>query len=193
MKNELNLDAKILLFILGFILLLSACTANEIKKTTNGPPMTYEEMVQFYAQNFEISEKEADQRLNLMQIHSLHTDTEKYRILSAPISDTEESSIYFVVISEEKEGEWKIKAVEAAWVGSDRKKDLSYMGDINYWIRGEKSLEYVIEGDLCAVAYTSVAIQKTEDDEKGTMHFLNESGKTVETQVHISANKTEHF
>ena len=50
------------------------------------------------------------------------------------------------MITDESEKDWKIKTVESAWVEKVDDESQLYAGPVQYWIRGERQLEYVVNG-----------------------------------------------
>ena len=79
--------------------------------------MTPKQIVQHYAENENLSEEEAEADIAVMPLRGLETESEKYRIISLPAEES--GSLYrvsFIMISDEKKKDWKIKSVESAWV-----------------------------------------------------------------------------
>lgn len=128
----------------SMIILMSSCTeGTEVDNTefqkNISEGMTHKQIVQHYAENENLSEEEAEADIAVMQLRGLETGSEKYRIISLPVE--EGSSLYrvsFIIISDEKEKDWKIKSVESAWVENLRNEKQLFLGTIRFWTRGRK-------------------------------------------------------
>ena len=117
--------------------------------------MTYRQLVRDYAERKGLSESNAEAGAAVMQLEGLSTENEKYRIVSLPETvEKENYLLWLVMITDESEKDWKIKSVESAWVEKVDDESQLYAGPVQYWIRGERQLQYVVNGDfLCRAGF----------------------------------------
>ena len=152
MKAKINCKTKVYLLIVLFVsmlTLLSGCATPAEKDTadsnTVSNKMTCEEVVK--ALGYSYPEMDSDAT---------------YRVLTTcEEDDNRRYDITFVVSTIEGSCDWKIKDVEYAGIKTDSAEKLNFLGNINYWIREVKSVEFVFNGGLYDIADNSIDIKKT--------------------------------
>lgn len=179
----------------SMIILMSSCTeGTEVDNTefqkNISEGMTHKQIVQHYAENENLSEEEAEADIAVMQLRGLETGSEKYRIISLPVE--EGSSLYrvsFIIISDEKEKDWKIKSVESAWVENLRNEKQLFLGTIRFWTRGERKLEYLINGDFYKKSNLEIQFHKSEKEDTGTINIAAETDRVLKSQGYLEIHK----
>lgn len=115
----------------------SGCNQEKAEpEKTVSEAMTYRQLVRDYAERKGLSESDAEAGAAVMQLEGLSTENEKYRIVSLP------------------------ETVEKV----DDESQL-YAGPVQYWIRGERQLEYVVNGDFYDRKGAVVSFRKTAGDQ----------------------------
>lgn len=154
--------------------------------------MTYEELVQYCTQTQGISVFESEARLRQMQIET--KSQASYRVLSVPSGKDDEMYLTtFVAESEEKDGDWEIKAIKSAWVEAAEDEDLSYMGGITYWIRDRKSIEYVVNGDFYDTDRVTFEAQPATGEKTGWIRYSPATEEELKSQRYADIHGTEGF
>lgn len=141
----------------------SGCNEEKAEpEKTVSEAMTYRQLVRDYAERKGLSESDAEAGAAVMQLEGLSTENEKYRIVSLPETvEKENYLLWLVMITDESEKDWKIKSVESAWVEKVDDESQLYAGPVQYWIRGERQLEYVVNGDFYDRKGAVVSFRKT--------------------------------
>ena len=159
MKTKINCKTKVYLLIvliISMLALLSGCATPAEKdiadSDTVSNKMTCQEVVK--ALGYSYPEMDSDAT---------------YRVLTTCEEDDDRRyDITFVVSTIEGSCDWKIKDVEYAGIKTDSAEKLNFLGNINYWIREVKSVEFVFNGGLYDIADNSIDIKKTlEETTKG--------------------------
>ena len=159
MKLKINCKTKfylLIVLIVSMLALLSGCATPAEKdiadSDTVSNKMTCQEVVK--ALGYSYPEMDSDAT---------------YRVLTTCEEDDDRrNDITFVVSTIEGSCDWKIKDVEYAGIKTDSAEKLNFLGNINYWIREVKSVEFVFNGGLYDIADNSIDIKKTlEETTKG--------------------------
>lgn len=159
--------------------------------------MSYEELVQYCTETQGVSAFETEARLRQMQI-GIHGETAQeqasYRVLSVPSGKDEDLCLTtFVAESEEKDGDWEIKAIKSAWVKSASDEELSYMGGITYWIRDKKSIEYVVNGDFYDTDDVTFELQEARGEKTGWVSYEPATEDDLRSRQCADIHGTEGF
>ena len=159
--------------------------------------MTYEELVRYCTETQGISVFETEERLRQMQIggHGENApDQASYRVLSVPSGQDEDLCLTtFVAESEERDGDWEIKAIKSAWVTSAEDEELSYMGGITYWIRDKKSIEYVVNGDFYDTGDVIFENQPATGEKTGWIRYSPATDEELRSCQYADIHGTEGF
>ncbi len=157
--------------------------------------MTMDQLVKEYAQIKSISEEEAEKRINSIEgMHENETGKETYRIL--PTSEKDKENLYDIIFyaeTEESEQGWKIKKIAFGEILSRENDKLRYLGDINFWIRGEREIEYSIDGDLYKISDSEIDVSASSRNGRGTISFTPVSDKKLKSKGYLDLHGTKEF
>ncbi len=135
--------------------------------------LSHKELVQSYAKMKSISEKEAEEKIATMNLAGLESGSEQYRMVSLPVEkDNNCYVIWFICIADKESDDWQIKSIESAWIENPDNEDQIFLGSMNFWIRGERKLECVANGDLYNIADAEVEFQKADEGEAQTINII---------------------
>ncbi len=157
--------------------------------------MTMDQLVKEYAQIKSISAEEAEGRINSIEgTHGNETGKETYRILPTSVKDKDELYyILFYATTEENELDWKIKEIAFGEILSKENNKLRYLGNINFWIRGEREIEYSIDGNLYKISDSEIDVSTSCHNDRGTISFTSVSDKKLKSKGYLSVQGTKHF
>lgn len=135
--------------------------------------LSHKALVQSYAKMKSISEKEAEAKIATMNLTGLESDFEQYRMVSLPVEKNNKCYvIWFICIADKKNDDWRIKSIESAWIENQNDESQIFLGSINFWIRGERKLECVANGDLYNITDAEVEFQKADEGEAQTINII---------------------
>ena len=145
--------------------------------------LNYEGLVQYYAEKHEVSVGDAEKAINRMRILEERPDKSKaaakYRVLSILLQvDCKYQpmlELYAEVAGDD--ANWTVSRVRgAAFVGAVNDQSWQFAGNVAFWLRENRQIEYDVNGDFGqnseAPIYMDTAIE--EDGSEGTISYTTD-------------------
>jgi len=185
--------------VLVLIVIVSKCNLKEPASAEltqeTGDVMTIDQLIKEYAQTKSISDEEAKNKINSIEsIHRNETGKETYRILLT--SEEDKGNLYdiiFYVKTEERKQDWKIKEIAFGEIVSRENDKMRYLGNINFWIRGDRKIEYSVDGDLYKISDSEIDVDTSSHNGSGTISFTPVSDTKLKSKEYLSIQGTKEF
>lgn len=170
----------LLMILMMAAVLYTSCTNESTEDVKQNEPamskeMNYEELVRHYAEKHQVSAGDAEEAM--IQMHILEDDPDesdaaKYRILSIPLEvDCKYQPMLELYTEIDGNDEnWTVSRVKgAAFVGAVNDQSWQFAGNVAFWLRENRQIEYDVNGDFGqnnrASAYMELDIE--EDGSEG--------------------------
>jgi len=184
-----------------FILTASGCSEKQTESVqlTQGASnaMTIDQLLQTYAGIEGISAEDVEHRVGAIEGFRNHESKQKsYRILST--SAEYEDELYDLVFYAETEetgdaDNWKINDITLVKIIPENREKLCYLGGISFWIRGDRKIEYLINGDLYKIPDSQIEIHTSRQNDQGMISFIAVTDKTLKSKGYIDIHETVKF
>lgn len=199
MKRKLLL----LVMIITIISVSFACSNGsaedaELSKCSVSGEMDYECLVQYYAETHEVTADAAKKAINQMRILKAGSDELKearYRVLTIPLQvDCKYKpalELYAETFGDDED--WEISKIKcAAFVGAVNGQSWRFAGDVAFWLREDKQVEYDVNGDFGqnSRALVNIGIDIADDGSNGVITYkIDEEAGALKNTAYCSQHE----
>ncbi|SCK00914.1 Uncharacterised protein [uncultured Eubacterium sp.] len=156
-------------------------------------PLSFEKLVSHFATIQKITENEAKGRLRKMNVIANQDATFQIASKTVEVDADYAASLEFYLQTQNEGEEWIITELKGAVVSMRMGSEIrTFVGNLAYWLRGGKQIEYSLNGDFISADLVDSVTMKTDIKQKNdgeTIYVINRDTKGLESK-YVYQHKT---
>lgn len=185
--RQVNRVIKLSLCVIIFF--MWSCSCDDQRRNENAPTfsaaLTYEQILQFYDEKSGISNSEASKALRSTILQGSDRNSEDYHIMTIPENYRNDKYDIYFVLSTRRKDDMELPKVVYAWIMDKNNSELTYLGDVKFWVRDGDEIEYVINGDFYETTNATAEVLEDEDEEGGNVIFASKTMNDLYSEKYI--------